>query len=108
MARNEKLKGALDLLILRSLRSEPMHGYGIVCHIQRISEGALEVEEGSLYPALHRIEQAGWIESQWKQSANKRRAKYYRLTPQGRKRLDQEIASWNRLADAVALVLREA
>jgi len=108
MARTEKLKGALDLLILRSLRREPMHGYAIVCHIQRISDGALEVEEGSLYPALHRIEQAGWIDSEWKQTANKRRAKYYRLTPTGGKRLDDEIESWKRLTDAVALVLREA
>jgi transcriptional regulator len=107
MARSDKLKGALDLLILRSLRSAPMHGYGIVRSIQSISQGALEVEEGSLYPALHRIEQEGWIDSEWKQAAGKRRAKYYRLTAAGRKRLDSEIESWNRLTAAVRLVLKE-
>ena len=83
-----------------------MHGYGIVCHIQRVSEGVLEVEEGSLYPALHRIEGEGWINSDWRTTENKRRAKYCMLTAAGRTRLAEEEQNWSRLTWAVAQLLR--
>jgi PadR family transcriptional regulator len=102
------LQGTLDLLILKTLVRGPMHGYGIVVHIQQVSEEALRVEEGSLYPALHRIEQAGWISSEWGVSDNNRRAKYYRLTAAGRKQLAREEENWGRLTRAVAKVLRFA
>ena len=108
-SKSDKLQGTLDLLILKTLaRRAPMHGYGIVCHIQRISKGVLEVEEGSLYPALHRIEQAEWISSEWGVSENNRRAKYYKLTTAGRKQLAAEEQKWERLTAAVAQVLRYA
>jgi len=102
------LQGTLDLLILKTLARGPMHGYGIVVHVQQVSDEVLRVEEGSLYPALHRIEQAGWISSEWGTSENNRRAKYYRLTAAGRKQLVKEEESWDRLTRAVAKVLRFA
>jgi PadR family transcriptional regulator PadR len=102
------LQGTLDLLVLKTLAPGPQHGYGIVVHIQQVSEEALRVEEGSLYPALHRIEQAGWISSEWGISDNNRRAKYYRLTAAGRKQLAREEENWGRLTRAVARVLRFA
>jgi PadR family transcriptional regulator, regulatory protein PadR len=102
------LQGTLDLLVLKTLARGPQHGYGIVVHIQQVSEEALRVEEGSLYPALHRIEQAGWISSEWGVSDNNRRAKYYRLTAAGRKQLAREEEDWGRLTRAVAKVLRFA
>jgi PadR family transcriptional regulator, regulatory protein PadR len=102
------LQGTLDLLILKTLARGPQHGYGIATHIQRVSEEALRVEEGSLYPALHRIEQAGWIASDWGVTSNNRRAKYYSLTPAGRCQLDTEEESWSRLTQGVAKVLRYA
>jgi transcriptional regulator len=102
------LQGTLDLLVLKTLARGPQHGYGIVVHIQQVSEEALRVEEGSLYPALHRIEQAGWITSEWGISDNNRRAKYYRLTAAGRKQLAKEEEDWGRLTRAVAKVLRFA
>jgi len=102
------LQGTLDLLILKSLMRGPMHGYGIAVHIQQVSGEVLRVEEGSLYPALHRIEQAGWISSEWGVSDNNRRAKYYRLTALGRKQLAKEEENWDRLTRAVAKVLRFA
>jgi transcriptional regulator len=102
------LQGTLDLLVLKTLARGPQHGYGIVVHIQQVSEEALRVEEGSLYPALHRIEQAGWITSEWGVSDNNRRAKYYRLTAAGRKQLAKEEEDWGRLTRAVAKVLRFA
>ena len=105
---NDRLQGALELLILKTLARGPMHGYGIALHIQRITEDVLQVEEGSLYPALHRIEQAAWIGAEWRTSENGRRAKYYSLKPAGRRRLAQEEENWNRVADAVAKVLRFA
>ena len=104
----ELLQGTLDLLILKSLVRGPMHGYGITVHIQQVSGEVLRVEEGSLYPALHRIEQAGWISSEWGVSDNNRRAKYYRLTAVGRKQLAKEEENWDRLTRAVAKVLRFA
>jgi transcriptional regulator len=103
----DNLQGALDLLILRTLASRgPTHGYGIAVHIERASGDALKVEEGSLYPALHRIEQTGWIRSQWEMTENKRRARYYRITPAGRKRLTEEEKTWLSVTDAVARVLK--
>src|SRR5260370_35467967 len=94
------LQGTLDLLILKTLMRGPLHGYGIAVHIQQVSEEVLRVEEGSLYPALHRIEQAGWISSEGGTSENNRRAKYYRLTAVGRKQLAQEEQNWERLSRA--------
>jgi len=102
------LQGTLDLLILKTLARGPQHGYGIACHIQQVSDEVLRVEEGSLYPALHRIEQAGWISAEWGTSDNNRRAKYYRLTAVGRKQLAKEEENWNQLTRAVAKVLRFA
>jgi transcriptional regulator len=105
---NDVLQGTLDLLVLKSLARGPMHGFGIAVHIQRVSDEVLRVEEGSLYPALHRIEQAGWITSEWGTSGNNRRARYYRLTAAGRKQLSKEEEGWDRLTRAVAKVLRFA
>ncbi len=105
--RNEALKGALDLLILKTLdRRGPLHGYGIATQIEQVSREALRVEEGSLYPALHRLEAAGLISAEWKTSENKRRARYYALTKVGRKRLEQEEETWRQLTSAVGRVLR--
>ncbi|MGH9350955.1 MAG: PadR family transcriptional regulator [Terriglobia bacterium] len=104
----DKLQGALDLLVLKVLARGPEHGYGITLRVKQFSEGALQVEEGSLYPAVHRMEQAGWISAEWKASENHRRAKYYRLTPKGRKRLAEEQANWARVTEGVAKVLRYA
>ncbi|MGH9451825.1 MAG: PadR family transcriptional regulator [Terriglobia bacterium] len=104
----DKLQGALDLLVLKVLARGPEHGYGITLRVKQLSEDALRVEEGSLYPALHRMEQDGWIKPEWKASENNRRAKYYHLTPKGRKRLAQEQENWARVAKGVAKVLRYA
>lgn len=106
--KREALQGTLDLLILKTLEREPMHGYGLASRIERMSDELLRVEEGSLYPALHRIEQTGWIQSEWKQSENGHRAKYYRLTRSGRKQLAAEQERWHNLARGVAKVLRFA
>ena len=101
------LQGTLDLLILKTLALEPMHGWGIAQRIQQLSADALQVGQGSLYPALHRLELDGMIASDWAASENNRRAKYYSLTPQGRRRLKSELAEWKRTAQAIALVLQE-
>ncbi len=105
---NDKLQGALDLLVLKVLARGPEHGYGITLRVKQLSEDALQVEEGSLYPALHRMEQTGWISAEWKASGNRRRAKYYRLTAKGRRRLAEEQEHWTRVTEAVAKVLRFA
>lgn len=99
------LQGTLALLILKTLVRGPMHGYGITLHIQRVSKDFLRVEEGSLYPALHRMEQEGWISAEWRASENNRRARYYRLSPAGHKQLAKEEKNWARLTQAVAAVL---
>src|SRR5258708_38581215 len=99
------LQGTLDLLVLKSLELGRMHGWGVTLHIQRISNEVLRVEEGSLYPALHRMEQEGWIAASWGNSENNRRARYYRLTAAGKKQLAKEEQSWEELTGAVALVL---
>lgn len=104
----ELLQGTLDLLVLRTLRTGPQHGWGIAQRIQQLSEDVLRVKEGSLYPSLHRLEHEGWIEAEWGSSDNNRRAKFYRLTRAGQKRLQEETASWERLSGAVARVLRMA
>lgn len=101
------LQGTLDLLILKTLALEPMHGWGIAQRIQQLSADALQVGQGSLYPALHRLELDGMIASEWAASENNRRAKYYSLTAQGRRRLKSELAEWKRTAQAIALVLQE-
>jgi transcriptional regulator len=101
----ELVQGTLDMLILKTLTKGPLHGYGIAQSIQQISDEVLRVEEGSLYPALHRLELDGVIDSEWGQSANNRRAKYYKLTALGRKRLAKEAGNWDRLARAIARVM---
>jgi PadR family transcriptional regulator PadR len=106
--KQDALQGTLDLLILTTLRREPQHGYGIAAQIQTISDDVLRVEEGSLYPALHRMEHAGWITAEWQVTANNRRARLYRITRAGQKRLDDEREKWDRLAKAVGKVLRFA
>ena len=105
---NDKLQGTLDLLVLKVLARGPQHGYGITLRVKQFSEDALQVEEGSLYPALHRMEQDGWIAAEWKPSENHRRAKYYQLTTKGRRRLAQEQEDWARVTEGVAKVLRFA
>lgn len=104
----DQLQGALDLLVLKILQRGPSHGYALVQSIQQISDDALQVQEGSLYPALHRMEQADWIEAEWKSSENGRRAKYYKLTAAGRTQLEREQENWKRVAGAVAKILRFA
>jgi PadR family transcriptional regulator PadR len=99
------LQGTLDLLILRTLALGPMHGWGVAQRIQQVSKDVLQVGQGSLYPALYRLEYKGWIKSDWGSSENNRRAKFYRLTAAGRKQLETELATWDRLSDAIALVL---
>ena len=104
----EMLPGTLDLLILKTLdrSGEPMHGYGIAQHIKQTSNGVLRVEEGSLYPALQRLDLKGWVRTEWGQSENNRRARFYRLTPAGRKQLKQEEADFERLLEAILRVLQ--
>jgi len=105
---SDLLQGTLDLLILKSLVREPLHGWGIAKRIQSLSGEELSVQQGSLYPALHRLEQQGWIEADWKESDLGRNAKFYALTRDGRKQLERELESWKRLSSAVALLLRRA
>lgn len=102
---NDVLQGTLALLVLKTLSRGAMHGYGITLHIQRVSQEILRVEEGSLYPALHRMEQDGWIKAEWRATENNRRARYYELTTKGRKQLEQEQKNWLRLTQGVANVL---
>jgi PadR family transcriptional regulator PadR len=99
------LQGTLDMLILKSLSLGPMHGWGVSQRIQQISRDALRVNQGSLYPALHRLEQKDWIRAEWGTSENNRRAKYYRMTPQGKRHLEAEEQSWRRFAKGVELIL---
>lgn len=107
-ANPDVLQGTLDLLILKTLSRGKQHGYGIAVHIQHVSNEALRVEEGSLYPALHRIEQEGWIRSDWGVSENNRRAKFYEITAGGRRQLAAEEKKWAKLTEGVANVLRFA
>jgi transcriptional regulator len=102
----ELLPGTLDLLILKAVSLGKLHGYGVLLRIEQITGGALHVHQGALYPALYRLEQRAWIESEWGTSDNNRRAKFYRLTTAGRARLGHEADGWNRLADAIAMALK--
>jgi transcriptional regulator len=102
---SDALRGSIDLLVLKSLALEPMHGWGIGVRIQQISRGRFDVNQGSLYPALQRLEHRGWVESDWQASENNRRARYYRLTRAGRKALGEEVDKWKRFAATMALVL---
>ena len=99
------LQGTLDLLILKTLSLAPMHGWGLTHRIEQLSRDVLQVGQGSIYPALIRLEQRGWIDTEWRVTENNRRAKYYRLTAAGRRALGQELASWERFVSAVGLVL---
>jgi len=103
--RAELLRGTLDMLILKTLTLEPMHGLGISRRIDQITDGVFQVRPGSLFPSLHRLEQEGWIKGQWGESANRRRAKYYRLTEAGRRRLGEQRQSWAQAAPALSKVL---
>lgn len=100
------IQGTLDLLILKTLSLEPMHGFGVTRRIEQISRGVFKVNPGSLLTAFQRLERAGWLESEWRQTDNARRAKYYSLTRAGRKQLELETADWNRRASAVARLLK--
>ena len=102
------VQGTLDLLILKTLALETMHGWGIAQRIRQVSGEVLQVNQGALYPALHRLEQSGWIKAKWGESENNRRAKFYSLTPAGRKYLEREQANWHRLSTAIGLVLEAA
>jgi len=102
------LPGTLDLLILRTLQTDSLHGWAISEHIQQISQGVLQVNQGSLYPALHRLEHQGWIDAEWAVSELGRRAKYYRLTPSGRRQLAVETSEWERMSTAIGRVMRLA
>jgi PadR family transcriptional regulator PadR len=104
----ELLKGTLDMLILKVVAGSPIHGYAISQRIQQISKEFFQVPQGSLYPALHRLEERGWLEAEWKDTPTGREAKFYKLTRVGRKQLDTEVLNWERLSDAVSLILRTA
>jgi PadR family transcriptional regulator, regulatory protein PadR len=101
----ELLQGTLDLLILKAVSLGPLHGYGVLLRLQQISRDVLQVQQGSLYPALYRLEHQGLIAAEWGESDNNRRAKYYRLTPDGKRRLHEEVAYWKRVSAAIGLVL---
>ena len=101
----ELLQGTLDLLILKAVSLGPLHGYGVLLRIQQISQNRLQIQQGSLYPALYRLEHQGLIASEWGESENKRKAKYYRLTAAGRRRLKEETAYWRRFSEAIGFVL---
>ena len=102
------VQGTLDLLILKTLSLEPQHGWAIAKRIQQVSREVLQVQQGSLYPALHRLEQQGWIEARWRESDTGRQAKFYALTRTGRRQLDKELESWDRLSSAINLVVKHA
>jgi PadR family transcriptional regulator PadR len=99
------LQGTLDMLVLKAVWLGPLHGYGVLLRIQQISQGRLEIQQGSLYPALYRLEHEGWIAGEWGQSENKRRARFYRLTAAGRRRLEAETKKWNEFAGMVGTIL---
>jgi transcriptional regulator len=106
--KSELLQGTLDLLIMKIVALGPIHGYGIAQRMRQISKDALQVPQGSLYPALHRLEKRGWLHSAWRESDNGRQAKFYRLSLKGRKQLVEEQHSWQQLTDAIGMVLRTA
>jgi PadR family transcriptional regulator PadR len=100
------LQGTLDMLILKAVSLGPLHGYGILLRIQQISKDRLEILQGSLYPALYRLEHQGWIASEWGESENNRKARFYRLTTTGKRRLQTETEKWNRMSDVIAGIMR--
>lgn len=102
------LQGTLDLLILKAISLGPLHGYGILLRIQQVSQDRLEIQQGSLYPALYRLERQAWISSTWGESENNRKAKYYRLTATGKRQLQLEAEKWNRMTDVIGGILRTA
>ena len=104
----ELLKGTLDMLILKVVALGPIHGYAVAQRIQQISRDFFQLQQGSLYPALHRLEDRGWLKAEWKATETGREAKFYALTHKGRKQLEAEVKSWEQLTDAVALILRTA
>jgi PadR family transcriptional regulator, regulatory protein PadR len=106
--KSDLLQGTLDMLILKIVALGPVHGYGISLRIRQISEDVLQVQQGSLYPALHRLEKRGWLQADWAQSENGRQAKFYRLSAKGRRQLTAEETNWRRLAGAVGLILEAA
>ena len=106
--KSEILKGTLDMLILKVVALGPIHGYAISRRIQQISKEFFQVQQGSLYPALHRLENRGWLDAEWREASSGREAKFYKLTKKGRKQLEAEVLNWARLSDAVALILRTA
>jgi transcriptional regulator len=106
--KSDLLQGTLDMLILKVVALGPIHGYGIAQRIRQVSKDVLQVQQGSLYPALHRLEKRGWLQADWGESDNGRQAKFYRLSARGRKQLAAEESSWQRLAQAVALILQAA
>src|SRR3974390_3336696 len=103
---SDLVQGTLDLLLLKTLALEPLHGWAISQRLKQVSRDILQVSDGSLYPALHKLEQEGWITAEWKPSENNRRAKFYSLTRPGRKQLEQEAANWNRLSAAISQVVK--
>jgi PadR family transcriptional regulator len=107
-ARTDLMQGTLELLILKTLSHDTMHGYGIAQRIHRDVDDLLKVEDGSLYPALYRMEERGWVSSEWGVSENNRRAKFYKLTRSGRKELDDQSANWNRVSEAITRILQTA
>ena len=106
--KTDLLQGTLDMLIMKIVALGPVHGYGISMRIQQISKDVLQVQQGSLYPALHRLEKRGWLVAEWGESDNGREAKFYKLSAVGRKQLVAEEATWNRLSEAVALIMQTA
>jgi PadR family transcriptional regulator PadR len=104
--KTDLLQGTLDLLILRALTLRPDHGLGITRRIHQITKGTFDVKPGSLFPALHRLEEKGWLNSEWGESENRRRAKYYALTPAGRRQIDTELANWQRVSAAIAWAIK--
>lgn len=107
-AKNELLPGTLDMLILRVLSRGELHGWGITTRLEQLSQSALQVDEGSLYPSLYRMEDKGWIEAEWRLTENNRRAKYYSLTRAGRKQLEKEQELWGRMSAIINLVMQSA
>jgi len=107
-SKSDLLQGTLDLLILKTLVNEPLHGYAIAQRIAQSSRALLQVPQGSLYPALHRLENRGWLAAEWDRTETGREAKFYRLTRKGRKELENEIADWRRLSEGIQLILEEA
>ena len=106
MGRAELLPGTLDLLILKAVSLRAEHGYGVLLRIEQISQERLQIQQGSLYPALHKLEHEGWITAEWKQTENNRRAKFYSLTRSGRRHLERESANWERLSSAISALVR--